>query len=66
MIDFNEIEKTIIDLLNSGTAYSISKKSGIPYQTVQDLKTGKTELQNARYRNVKALYEHAKKHPNHL
>jgi len=58
---FEEIERDIYELLESHTAYSISKESSIPYQTVQDLKNGKSDIENARYRNVKILYEYAQK-----
>lgn len=61
---FTNIEKTIFDMLENNTAYSISKNSGLPYQTVQDLKNGKANISNARYRNIKTLYEYAvKKRP---
>lgn len=58
---FTNIEKTIFDMLENDTAYSIAKESGLPYQTVQDLKNGKADISNARYRNIKALYEYAVK-----
>lgn len=40
----NEIINSIETLLKSHTGYKISKDSGVPYQTVQDLKTVKRIL----------------------
>ncbi|EJH3981344.1 hypothetical protein NDL65_001600, partial [Staphylococcus pseudintermedius] len=40
--------------------YSISKNSGIPRQTVTDLKNGKSKIEDARFRTIKALYEYQK------
>ena len=42
----NEIINSIETLLKSHTGYKISKDSGVPYQTVQDLKNGKTHIIN--------------------
>ncbi len=42
----NEIETIISEiekLLTNNTPYSISKNSGVPRQTVTDLKVGKTQ-----------------------
>lgn len=57
---FNEIDKTINNLLENHSGYSISKGSGIPYQTVQDIRNGKAKLDKVRYETIKKLYEYAK------
>ncbi|EGQ0301273.1 hypothetical protein Q9Z25_001774 [Staphylococcus pseudintermedius] len=60
MDKISEITKTIEILLANNTPYSISKNSGIPRQTVTDLKNGKSKIEDARFRTIKALYEYQK------
>lgn len=55
----NEVQKLLDNKNISG--YRISKETGISYQTVQDLNTGKTSLESARIKTVKALYKYATK-----
>ena len=46
----NEIETIISEiekLLANNTPYSISKNSGVPRQTVTDLKVGNTQIKDA-------------------
>ena len=50
----------IIKCLNKNTVYKISKGSGLPYQTVQDLKNGKTSIEDARFRTIIKLYNYKK------
>ncbi|CDM13543.1 MULTISPECIES: hypothetical protein [Staphylococcus] len=56
----NEIINSIETLLKSHTGYKISKDSGVPYQTVQDLKNGKTHIEDARFRIIAKLYQYQK------
>lgn len=42
------------------SAYKISKGSGVPYMTVNDLVNKKTNLDNAKYATVEKLYTFAK------
>ncbi|MGU3127085.1 hypothetical protein ACVXZZ_13585 [Staphylococcus aureus] len=43
-----EVEK----LLANNTPYSISKNSGIPRQTVTDLKVGNTKIHDAKFKTI--------------
>lgn len=45
-------------LFESESGYKISKNSGVPYQTVQDLRNGKTKLEDARFRTIIKLYSY--------
>ncbi|MCS5349518.1 hypothetical protein NYT34_09350 [Staphylococcus aureus] len=57
----NEIETIISEiekLLSNNTPYSISKNSGVPRQTVTDLKVGKTEIKDAKFKTIIKLYEY--------
>lgn len=58
---FKEIDQKIEKLFKEESGYEISKKSGLPYQTVQDLRNGKSSLEKARYETIKSLYNYAKK-----
>ncbi|HHO6497044.1 TPA: hypothetical protein ACRVNB_001130 [Staphylococcus aureus] len=49
-----EVEK----LLANNTPYSISKNSGIPRQTVTDLKVGNTKIHDAKFKTIIKLYEY--------
>ncbi|HDA0692621.1 TPA: hypothetical protein O4T85_002646 [Staphylococcus aureus] len=63
----NEI-KTIISeiekLLTNNTPYSISKNSGVPRQTVTDLKVGNTKIKDAKFKTIIKLYEYQKSSEN--
>ncbi|HDH4302689.1 TPA: hypothetical protein PIX68_000865 [Staphylococcus aureus] len=57
----NEIETIISEiekLLTNNTPYSISKNSGVPRQTVTDLKVGKTKIKKAKFKTIIKLYEY--------
>ncbi|WP_445267355.1 hypothetical protein [Staphylococcus aureus] len=59
----NEIETIISEiekLLTNNTAYSISKNSGVPRQTVTDLKVGNTKIKDAKFKTIIKLYEYQK------
>ena len=58
MDEISNIIESIRGLLNKDTGYKISKGSGVPYQTVQDLKNGKTSIEDARFRTVIKLYNY--------
>lgn len=60
MEEVNKIIDTIKNLFANETGYKISKASGVPYQTVQDLKNGKTSIEDARFRTIIKLYEYQK------
>ncbi|HHC6206273.1 TPA: hypothetical protein ACN4XT_000021 [Staphylococcus aureus] len=59
----NEIETIISEiekLLTNNTLYSISKNSGVPRQTVTDLKVGNTKIKDAKFKTIIKLYEYQK------
>ncbi|MDM7863232.1 hypothetical protein ACYCJX_08840 [Staphylococcus borealis] len=60
MDEITKIIKCLRELLNKNTGYKISKGSGLPYQTVQDLKNGKTSIEDARFRMIRKLYNYKK------
>lgn len=60
MINFDEITKEIYKLFQIENGATISKNTGVPYQTVQDLRNGKSKLENARFHTIRSLYEYAK------
>lgn len=60
MDEITKIIKCLRELLNKNTSYKISKGSGLPYQTVQDLKNGKTSIEDARFRTIIKLYNYKK------
>lgn len=60
MDEINKIIDTIEVLLANNTPYSISKNSGVPRQTVTDLKKGNTNIKDARFRTIIKLYEYQK------
>ena len=64
MIDFDDIINDINELLKNENGSQISKNTGIPYQTVQDLRNGKASLEFARFNTIRKLYEYAKDHIN--
>ena len=51
----NEIEK----LFKAESGYKISKNANLPYQTVQDLRNGSTNLEDAKFKTIAKLYEYA-------
>lgn len=54
------MRRTINKLLNSSLSLDqISKESGVPYSTVNDLANDKTKLDNMRFRDVEKLYLYA-------
>lgn len=59
MINVDEIKKEIQNLFESKNGKQISKGTGLPYQTVQDLRNGKSSLNDARLRTIEALYNFA-------
>ncbi|HAR5479210.1 TPA: hypothetical protein I1T22_002755 [Staphylococcus aureus] len=63
----NEIETIISEiekLLTNNTPYSISKNSGVPRQTVTDLKVGNTKVKDAKFKTIIKLYEYQKSSEN--
>ncbi|HDJ6254040.1 TPA: hypothetical protein PQ236_000843 [Staphylococcus aureus] len=58
MKELNEIINAIQFLFESESGYKISKNSGMPYQTVQDLRNGKTKIEDARFRTIIKLYSY--------
>ncbi|EOW3686870.1 hypothetical protein [Staphylococcus pseudintermedius] len=47
-------------LLENQTSYKISKETNLPYQTIQDIKNGKTKLLESKFKTVIRLYEYQK------
>ncbi|EOD8362645.1 TPA: hypothetical protein PDM04_002855 [Staphylococcus aureus] len=63
----NEIETIISEiekLLTNNTPYNISKNSGVPRQTVTDLKVGNTKIKDAKFKTIIKLYEYQKSSEN--
>lgn len=63
----NEIETIISEiekLFTNNTPYSISKNSGVPRQTVTDLKVGNTKIKDAKFKTIIKLYEYQKSSEN--
>ncbi|UXV56801.1 hypothetical protein MUA68_06240 [Staphylococcus aureus] len=58
MTELNEIINAIQSLFESESGYKISKNSGVPYQTVQDLRNGKTKIEDAKFRTIIKLYSY--------
>lgn len=54
----NDIINSFQILFESESGYKISKNSGVPYQTVQDLGNRKTKLEDARLRTIIKLYSY--------
>lgn len=53
------IMDVIHQLFENESGYKISKASGVPYQTVQDLRNGKTKLEDAKFKTIIKLYDYA-------
>lgn len=60
MDEINNIIESIRELFNKNTGYKISKGSDVPYQTVQDLKNGKSSIEDARFKTIIKLYNYQK------
>ncbi|CDR52225.1 hypothetical protein ERS140159_02188 [Staphylococcus schweitzeri] len=54
----NDIINSIQNLIESESGYKISESSGVPYQTVQELRNGKIKLEDARLRTIIKLYSY--------
>ncbi|CDR19972.1 hypothetical protein [Staphylococcus argenteus] len=59
MAELNNIINSIKELFEVESGYKISKNSGVPYQTVQDLRNGKTDIEDARFRTIIKLYTYS-------
>ncbi|RZI09345.1 hypothetical protein [Staphylococcus aureus] len=55
MTELNNIINSLQSLFESESGYKISKNSGVPYQ---DLRNGKTKLEDARFRTIIKLYSY--------
>ncbi|EGQ2872388.1 hypothetical protein ACLKNE_000705 [Staphylococcus pseudintermedius] len=55
-----EILAKVNQLLENQTSYKISKETNLPYQTIQDIKNGKTKLLESKFKTVIRLYEYQK------
>ncbi|ELX9391329.1 hypothetical protein P3U23_07745 [Staphylococcus pseudintermedius] len=55
-----EILAKVNQLLENQTSYKISKETKLPYQTIQDIKNGKTKLLESKFKTVIRLYEYQK------
>ncbi|HGN7181324.1 TPA: hypothetical protein ACKW3O_001475 [Staphylococcus aureus] len=64
MIEIETIISEIEKLLANNTPYSISKNSGVPRQTVTDLKVGNTKIKDAKFKTIIKLYEYQKSSEN--
>lgn len=54
------MKKTVERLLKSDVStYKISKGAGVPYMTVNDLRNGKSSIDNAKYGTIEKLYNYA-------
>ncbi|UEX89415.1 hypothetical protein [Staphylococcus ratti] len=59
-MDLENVNKAIEKLFKTQNGSQISKATGLPYQTVQDLRNGKASINDARFRTVVALYNYQK------
>ncbi|ATY56751.1 TPA: hypothetical protein ACGI1V_000169 [Staphylococcus argenteus] len=59
MTELNNFINSIKELFEVESGYKISKNSGVPYQTVQDLRNGKTDIEDARFRTIIKLYTYS-------
>lgn len=55
-----EILTKVKQLLENQTSYKISKETKLPYQTIQDIKNGKTKLLESKFKTVIRLYNYQK------
>lgn len=54
------MRKEVEELLNSDlSAYRISKEADVPYMTVNDLRNGKSSIDNAKFYTIEKLYNYA-------
>ncbi|RLK63135.1 hypothetical protein D3H64_05955 [Atopobacter sp. AH10] len=55
------MRKSVEALLKSDlSAYKISKEANVPYMTVNDLRNGKSSIDNAKFGTIEKLYNYAK------
>lgn len=59
MTVIHQIKEDIEKLFEAESGYKISKASGVPYQTVQDLRNKKTKLEDAKFKTIIKLYDYA-------
>ncbi|UNB47424.1 hypothetical protein KM141_08670 [Staphylococcus coagulans] len=59
-MEFENVKQAIKKLFKEQNGSQISKATGLPYQTVQDLRNEKTNLDDARLRTIESLYEYKK------
>lgn len=59
MMEIKTVTETIEQLFKDESGYKIAKFSGLPYQTVQDLRNGTTKLEDAKFKTIIKLYEYA-------
>lgn len=58
MTVIKQIKEDIEKLFAAESGYKISKASGVPYQTVQDLRNKKTKLEDAKFKTIIKLYDY--------
>ncbi|PNZ41443.1 hypothetical protein [Staphylococcus simulans] len=58
MTVIKQIKEDIEKLFEAESGYKISKASGVPYQTVQDLRNKKTKLEDAKFKTIIKLYDY--------
>ena len=59
-LDFENVKQDIKKVFKEQKGSQISKATGLPYQTVQDLRNEKTNLDDARLRTIEKLYNYQK------
>lgn len=59
MNEITTIKNAIEKLFKAESGYKISKAAKLPYQTVQDLRNGTTNLEDAKFKTIVKLYENA-------
>lgn len=59
-LDFENVKQDIKKLFKVQNGSQISKATGLPYQTVQDIRNEKTNLDDARLRTIEKLYNYQK------
>ncbi|MCS5349650.1 hypothetical protein NYT34_10050 [Staphylococcus aureus] len=56
MTELSNIINSINQLYEAESECKISKNEGVPYQKVEDLRNGKINLEDARFRTIIKLY----------
>ncbi|MCU5745937.1 hypothetical protein N9R04_04280 [Staphylococcus sp. SQ8-PEA] len=59
-MDFESMKQDVRRLFKLQNGSQIAKATGLPYQTVQDLRNENTSIDNARLKTIEKLYNYQK------